>query len=253
MPKIYIVSDLHFRHKNMALKRGFKDEYDHDDTITLNWNKIVTKRDTVIILGDITMEKQQHYHLLDELNGIKKVVLGNHDKPQHVKELLKYVNSVSGSLTMSGCIFTHIPIHESEIKRFRKNIHGHLHNLKIDNEKYINVCLEHTDYKPILLSDLLNSVEVLEPEKDDTKFKNVNSGLYSFKPFEKIKFSKEDSTIMFILLWVLTTSIFISTLRSLLSSTSDFLVFLGFLEIFLLIIINIKFIKFIYNYFKGLK
>lgn len=33
MNKIRFISDLHFGHKNMAIRRGFKDEFEHDEHI----------------------------------------------------------------------------------------------------------------------------------------------------------------------------------------------------------------------------
>lgn len=103
MAEIFVISDLHLSHKNMAIKRGFKDEIEHDKFIIEKWNKVVSKKDTVWILGDITMEKATPYPLLDKLNGYKKVVLGNHDQPQHVPELLKYVNSLGEDKIYNLC------------------------------------------------------------------------------------------------------------------------------------------------------
>jgi calcineurin-like phosphoesterase family protein len=97
------------------------------------------------------MEKSSPYPILNRLNGYKKVVLGNHDQPQHVKELLKYVNCVCGSFEYKGNILTHIPISESELYRYKRNIHGHLHENKLENEKYLNVSCEFDVYTPILL------------------------------------------------------------------------------------------------------
>lgn len=154
MGRVFIISDLHFGHRNMAIRRGFKDEVQHDSFIIEQWNKVVLKRDTVWVLGDITMEKSSPYHLLGKLNGFKKVVLGNHDQPQHIPELLKYVNSVCGMIKYKGFIFTHCPIHESELSRFCKNIHGHVHEKSLSDERYINVSCEVVNYTPVLLSDL---------------------------------------------------------------------------------------------------
>lgn len=153
MGVIYLISDLHFGHRNMALKRGFSDETEHDNFIIQEWNKVVKKKDTVWILGDVTMEKSSNYHLLDKLNGFKKVVLGNHDKPQHIPELLKHVNSVCGMVKMKGYILTHCPIHESEIGRFSKNLHGHLHENTLEDDRYINVSCEALNYQPMLFPE----------------------------------------------------------------------------------------------------
>jgi calcineurin-like phosphoesterase family protein len=156
MGKVFFISDLHFGHKNMAIKRGFADETEHDNFIIRKWNDIVEKKDTVWILGDITMEKSTSYPLLKKLNGFKKVVLGNHDQPQHVKELLKYVNSVCGMIKYKGFILSHCPIHESEMERYYKNIHGHVHEETITDDRYINVCCEAINYTPVCFSTIQN-------------------------------------------------------------------------------------------------
>lgn len=154
MGRVFVISDLHFGHTSMAIKRGFKDELEHDEHIITKWNNTISKRDTVWILGDITMEKKTSYYLLDRLNGFKKVVLGNHDRPKDVPELLKYVNCVSGMVKYKGFILTHCPIHECEIERFTKNIHGHVHENSLDDERYVNVSCEVIDYTPILISEI---------------------------------------------------------------------------------------------------
>lgn len=156
MGNVFTISDLHFGHKNMAIRRGFKDEVEHDNFIIEQWNKVVLKRDTVWILGDITMEKSTPYPLLKKLNGYKKVVLGNHDKPQHIPELLKYVNSVCGMIKYKSFILSHCPIHENELKIYSKNIHGHVHRNSLADNRYINVSCEVVNYFPVLFMDLKN-------------------------------------------------------------------------------------------------
>lgn len=159
MGNTFVISDLHFGHKNMALYRGFNSVEEHDQHIIDNWNNLVTKKDTVWVLGDISMEKATEYHKLGLLKGHKKVVLGNHDmcKPSHNKEMLKYVNAICGAVTnkSKGYILTHIPIHESELKRFNKNIHGHVHKNTIEDNRYVNVSCEVVNYTPVLLDTLL--------------------------------------------------------------------------------------------------
>ena len=165
--KVFVISDLHFGHENMAIARGFLDgSHEHDKHLIESWNSVVSKKDTVWILGDITMEKSSPYYMLNLLNGIKNVVLGNHDRRQDIPELLKYVNSVCGMVKMKGAVFTHCPIHESELERFSKNVHGHLHEKFImktpklfiemgdKDERYINVCAEVVNYTPVLISEL---------------------------------------------------------------------------------------------------
>jgi calcineurin-like phosphoesterase family protein len=159
MSKIRVIADLHKGHVNMAKKRGFDTVEEHDEYMIKQWNKVVSKRDTVFILGDLTMEKSD-YEFLTRLNGIKKVISGNHDMPQHSKELLKYVNGVTGAMKLKGCILTHIPIHSSELDRFYVNIHGHIHEKKIWDTRYYCVSAEHLDFKPVEIDKIVEWVKL---------------------------------------------------------------------------------------------
>lgn len=171
MSQVRFIADLHLGHVNMAVKRGFASVEEHDAHIIAQWNSVVTKRDVTYILGDVTMEKKAPYALLDQLNGRKHVVMGNHDRRQDVAALLEHVDSVAGMVQYKGLILTHCPIHPMELDyRFPKNIHGHIHDnvVMIDvyeygykvnaipDDRYICVSCERVDYVPRTLEELLN-------------------------------------------------------------------------------------------------
>ena len=145
----------------MAIKRGFSCADEMNEYIIKSWNSVVNKKDTVYCLGDITMERSVFYPLLDKLKGYKKVILGNHDKPQHVPSLLTYVNNVSSSkLIKNGeygnILLSHIPIHPQEFEyRLDFNIHGHVHENTYPDKRYINVSAEVIDYRPRTLRELI--------------------------------------------------------------------------------------------------
>jgi calcineurin-like phosphoesterase family protein len=167
MSRVFAISDLHLSHKNMAIKRGFKNEIEHDEYIIKKWNSVVAKRDVVYVLGDVTMESKKHYYILDRLNGLKKVVGGNHDLPQHISELLKYVHSFCGIFQYKGLILTHCPIHESQLGRFSRNIHGHVHEDTLDDDRYVNVSCEVLDYTPVLISKYLSEHKITKQMKHE--------------------------------------------------------------------------------------
>lgn len=159
MSVVRYIADLHLGHKNMAQHRGFQDEFYHDEFIIDNWNSTVKKKDVTYILGDITMEKA-NYEVLNRLNGLKKVIQGNHDLPQHTKRLLEYVNWVGAYYVQGYFIFSHIPIHPMELTgRFKYNIHGHIHSNEVDDPRYINVSAEAIGYKPKTLEELMNKIK----------------------------------------------------------------------------------------------
>ena len=169
MSTVRFIADLHLGHDNMAKRRGFQSTADHDNHIISRWNSVVSKRDLTYILGDVTMESKSHYQALDKLNGRKIVVLGNHDKASHVKDLLNHVESVSGMVKYKGIFLTHCPIHPRELEyRVSHNIHGHIHSNYVEydvrlfgikivsrvDRRYICVSCEHTQYLPKTLAEL---------------------------------------------------------------------------------------------------
>jgi calcineurin-like phosphoesterase family protein len=154
---VRFIADLHFGHQNMAKRRGFDSVEAHDEHIIQEWNKVVDKRDVTYILGDVTMEKKEPYKLLDRLNGIKHVVLGNHDRRQHTPELLNHVESVGGMVHYKGFFLTHCPVHPGELiyRDVRGNIHGHIHDKEVGEPNYWCVSCERVAYKPITLEELI--------------------------------------------------------------------------------------------------
>jgi calcineurin-like phosphoesterase family protein len=164
MSVVRFIADLHLSHANMATRRGFSSIEEHDEHIIAKWNSVVNKRDITYILGDITMEKSAPYHLLDRLNGLKHVIMGNHDRRQDVKKLLEHVESVAGMVSYKGIILTHCPIHPMELDyRYPKNIHGHIHDKQvmkmldgweIEDDRYICVSCERVDFTPKTLEEL---------------------------------------------------------------------------------------------------
>lgn len=135
---VRFIGCLHLGHKWMARHRGFQDEFYHDKHLIQEWNKVVHKKDLIYILGDVTMESKEHYYLLDQLNGRKIVVMGNHDLHKHTKELFSYVESVAGMIDYKGFCLTHCPIHPAEISFYRGNIHAHIHENKLNEIDYLS-------------------------------------------------------------------------------------------------------------------
>ena len=164
MSIVRFIADLHLSHQNMATRRGFSTIEEHDEHIIAKWNSVVNKRDVTYILGDVTMEKSSPYPLLDRLNGIKHIVLGNHDRRQDTKKLFEYAESIAGMIQYKGIMLTHAPIHPMELEyRFNKNIHGHIHDKvvmkmldgwEVPDERYFCVSCEQVDYLPKSLEDL---------------------------------------------------------------------------------------------------
>lgn len=158
--RIFVISDTHFGHKRIiefeAAARPFASIEEHDRELLRRWNDTVRPCDTVWHLGDVYFGKDGH-SILAGLNGIKKLVLGNHDYyPLEIYQ--RYFSKIFGAAVYNGCILTHVPIHPNQLEhRFRLNIHGHMHSKKLDDPRYVCVSAEQTGLAPILLDVVINA------------------------------------------------------------------------------------------------
>ena len=161
MSKKFIISDTHFQHQGVykftrsidsdeRIRPWATNSEEGDAFLIEKWNSVVSKNDMVWHLGDVCWTKES-LKILEKLNGTKHLVLGNHDHFP-VEEYLKYFSKVYGILYHKEFIFSHFPIHTSSFsRRFKVNIHGHLHDKTIkvrflgediDDPRYFNVSVE---------------------------------------------------------------------------------------------------------------
>lgn len=160
MNRVFIISDTHFGHAKIlefqAHTRPFRDIGEHDEALVMRWNGVVRPKDTVWHLGDVLFGRDS-FAILGRLNGIKKLVMGNHDRyPSRL--YLEHFNSVSGAVKFNGCILTHVPVHPEQFGRYSANIHGHLHSKTLEDERYINVSADHIGLAPVPLDEIMERI-----------------------------------------------------------------------------------------------
>lgn len=160
MSETFFIADTHFGHKGILTFSGTK-EYrqfptieEHDAELVRRWNNVVGKNDMVWVLGDFCFGKR-NLPIAKELNGYKKLVAGNHDM-YATADYLEYFNKIYGACEYKGAILTHIPVHPGQFSRYFMNIHGHLHNNKLDDYRYKNVSCEQINLTPIPYDEILN-------------------------------------------------------------------------------------------------
>lgn len=155
MARVFFISDLHLGHRNI-LKfvgplRGGTNVDEHDEWLVEQWNRVVHKRDLVWVLGDVAFEITK-MPMLDRMYGTKKLVLGNHDMFD-LGVYRKHFSKIYGLVSHRKYWLSHAPMHPAEL-RGRKNIHGHMHKEKLDDDRYINVCVEQSYGIPRTLEQL---------------------------------------------------------------------------------------------------
>jgi calcineurin-like phosphoesterase family protein len=189
MPAVFLTSDTHFGHAGVChftrndgvtKLRPWTDPDEMDEEMVKRWNETVRPNDKVYHLGDVVINRKA-LKIMSRLNGDKVLIRGNHDifrdeeYREHFRELRAYH-------VMNGMILSHIPIHEASLGRFGVNIHGHLHANRVmhrdlfsDEElldtRYHCVCVEHTDYTPILFEDVIKRIK---EEGGEVGFKSGN-------------------------------------------------------------------------------
>lgn len=160
MTRLMITSDLHLGHKNIhKFRNGFESAEHHHEVMFENLAMNIQKRDSLILLGDIAFDK----HWLGKIASIKcekkLLICGNHDTENGIKmrDLVTTYDDVMSLHSRRNYWFSHCPIHHDEMRGKAGNIHGHLHGKLINDDRYINACVEHTSYKPISFSDLIKT------------------------------------------------------------------------------------------------
>lgn len=162
MNTAFVIADTHFGHRAVInfehAFRPFNTIEEHDEALVENWNKTVKKHDTVIHLGDVLFGADS-FKYLHRLNGIKKLVMGNHDR-YPIRKYLNFFSTVMGCYEWHDCILTHVPVHPCQFERYRLNVHGHTHSGVVLSEfgephtQYVCASVEHTNLKPVALEEI---------------------------------------------------------------------------------------------------
>jgi calcineurin-like phosphoesterase family protein len=142
--KVWFTADLHFGHDAIIShsKRPFECEIDMDLAMEANWNRVVSKRDHVFIIGDFSFRSRKETMMLAKrLNGVKYLIEGNHDRmiacnPSQIFEggVEKYHEIYVDQQKIVMCHFAFRSWNAMHHGSW--NLHGHSHgNLKSHNKQ----------------------------------------------------------------------------------------------------------------------
>jgi len=196
MPSVWLVSDTHFGHEKTCTVfkredgsplRPFSCAEEMDEYMVKAWNERVKPTDKVYHLGDVVINRKA-MKTLARLNGDKVLIRGNHDIFRD-DDYREYFREIRAYHVMNGMILSHIPLHSHSLGRFGVNIHGHLHANRVMkargvdaktgevlygndiDTRYHCVCVEMTDFAPILFEDVQKRILA---EGGEIGFKNGN-------------------------------------------------------------------------------
>jgi calcineurin-like phosphoesterase family protein len=195
----FFTADTHFGHKNVIAycNRPYKNVEEMDADLIKRWNETVADHDVIYHLGDFAFHpKDSTAEIIEQLNGHKILLKGNHDKRTVTFYLnagfaevhkLPYGASVPFwirdifGVESIGFEMAHFPFADVMCEydqrdylmeraptkeRLKKTVlvHGHVHEKWATKPNMVNVGVDVCGLKPISLSKVLELVEsVREP------------------------------------------------------------------------------------------
>ena len=184
MPSVFLTSDTHFGHAGVCRflredgtkLRPWDDPDEMDEAMVKMWNETVRPTDKVYHLGDVVINRKA-LKILHRLNGDKVLIKGNHDIFR-LEDYTQHFRDIRAYHVMNGLVLSHMPVHTDQLYRFGCNVHGHLHSnrvmiqdvhdhknghvshrgMKVD-PRYYSVCVEQTEFRPILFEDVLKKIQ----------------------------------------------------------------------------------------------
>ncbi len=176
----YYISDLHLRDQAIfdKCKRPFKNLEDMERAIISNWNNKVKKEDAVYVLGDIADNNPATIEIYRDLNGHKRLIVGNHDhiileeiEKSGIFDGIKFIDIVEDA-NHKVCL-CHYPLMDwMEFNRNGYLVYGHVHNKTEENgyaykqikEYYknkpaYNCGVDVNDFTPVTLEEMIRNKE----------------------------------------------------------------------------------------------
>ena len=186
--QLWLHSDWHWQHDNIykftyldsegverRMRERFADAREGDDYIAQRIADLVKPSDHVWFLGDMTMHRGNNaslafIKLMKSLPGHKRLILGNHDH-YHVSVYVEAgFEKVRASNQLEGILMTHYPVHPSSIGfKVKANAHGHIHQNNSPAGKYLNMCVEQTNYEPVPFEDVKTAADKLNVVLEEAK------------------------------------------------------------------------------------
>ena len=156
---LFFTSDQHFNHANIIkyANRSFNNISEMNQTMINNWNNVVSKADTVFILGDFCFAPAVGWEkILKQLAGDKVLILGNHDYKNFHPNLYPYFIDVRDRMEIQiesqKIMLDHYPaVSYNGMNRGSWQFYGHIHEQKFEYATSLQycVCVEQNQYTPI--------------------------------------------------------------------------------------------------------
>lgn len=169
MSKTWVYADPHFAHHAIIeyAQRPFPNTDKMDGELVKLYNSVVAKDDVVYWLGDVTLKPSDKWQwlarIVGKMNGTKILIFGNHDD-WHWQLYLKCGFQSCHTFLAIPPVGHARPIHLCHDPAWAQDknklwVCGHLHNCAFTAPTHIAiVSVELTEYKPVLLRDIVDGL-----------------------------------------------------------------------------------------------
>ena len=155
--RVFFTSDNHFGHRSilhLGNGRPFETVEEMDSVMIERWNATVGPLDEIWFLGDFTFyNSTKTNEILEQLNGRKHAVWGNHDKEKGIRKKTSFFESTQEyaeiEVADQHLVLFHFPIASwHHVGKGAYHLHGHCHsNLEDTDMRRLDVGVDgHTFY-----------------------------------------------------------------------------------------------------------
>lgn len=173
-PKEWFVADPHFCHRRIVemARRPFADHREMNEALIRNWNGRVALDDVVRVVGDFACTKrtEEIAPIFHRLNGVKHLVLGNHDEECAETLALPWasitVRDVVNVDSQVICL-SHYPMRSwPRARKGAIHLFGHHHGTLRGTDRSLDVGVDCWDYRPVSLPEIRKRLAMLPPDPD---------------------------------------------------------------------------------------
>lgn len=162
--KTWHVSDTHFCHAKIITlsNRPFGSVEEMDEAMIANWNAVVAPGDTVRHNGDFATfgrGPEKIREIFHRLNGVKHLIVGNHDEENEVTLSLPWASVQHQALIRDGqeTVFLSHYAHVTwpKIRKGSWHLYGHTHGQLKGTSRSLDIGVDATGFKPISLTQAI--------------------------------------------------------------------------------------------------
>lgn len=175
----WFTSDLHWGHKNIIkyCNRPYPSIEVMQAALLKNYNSLVKDTDTVLFLGDMWFHRNAQPGVMQQFNGRKSLLRGNHDRRWSTSQLLEFgfdavfEDHFEGEIAGRPVRFSHYPWSGfSSDKRYEEKrppkendrvlIHGHIHSFDaLTTQGTVHVGVDAWNYAPVHVDQVVPLVD----------------------------------------------------------------------------------------------